>query len=587
MKKISWLHKIKHWIKNHKKISFLILVIVIILAYYLYKYYANKNAPNSYVITGIRYGNIVHKVTGSGQVSASNQIDVKSQVSGTVKSINVKVGDRVKKGQLLATIDNTSALLDLESARIAYAKLVKPARQGDITNAKNNLNKSYTDAFNAISSAYIDLPNIISGLKDMYYTPTGYLSDQNSTQLSPTGRTYRDTAATSYDKAVDDYERSLNLYKSVNRNSATTTLITVIEQTQNTVKNISEALKNTQNAITFIKTAQSEYYPAGVASAISNVTTWSNTTNSDLSNIISSRNSIESYGNTLQTLITGADDLDIASARLTLTQKEQNYAEYFIRAPFDGIVGKIPVNVYDEASGGTVIATVVGDNKTSTISLNEVDAAKVVAGQKVTLTFDAIDNLNATGTVREADLVGTVTQGVVTYNVKIDINTEDSRVKPGMSVNATIITGSKEHVLIAPSSAIKTQGNTKYVEVFEGLATSTISGQQTNRPAFASSTNFANRNSTTTRAYIAGNETAQTRTTTITSNVQPRKQNVEIGDSDDTNTEIISGLKVGDKIVMKTISGTASKSTTTTPNILSGLGGNRGTGTAGATRIGR
>lgn len=565
--------------KNHKKISALIFIIIVIVAYSIYKYYSNKNIPNSYVIAGVRYGNIVHKVTGSGQVSASNQLDVKSQVSGTVKSINVKVGDKVKKGQLIASIDNASALLDLESARIAYAKLVKPAKQGDLANAKNNLDKAYADAFNAISSAYIDLPNIISGLKDMYYSPAGYLSDQNSTQLTPTGRTYRDTAGASYDKAVDDYAKSLTLYKSVTRNSATSTLLTVIEQTQNTVKNISEALKNTQNAITYIKTAQSEYNPSGVASAASNVTSWSNTINNDLTNIISTRNSIQSSNNTYQTLITGADDLDIASARLTLTQKEQNYAEYFIRAPFDGIVGKIPVNVYDEASGGTVIATIVGDNKTSTISLNEVDAAKVATGQKVTLTFDAIDNLNATGTVREADLVGTVTQGVVTYNVKIDINTEDSRVKPGMSVNATIITGTKEHVLIVPTNAIKSQGTNKYVEILDGVSTSTMNKNPTYFGTSTNNSNF-NRASSTMRALSSGNDFAQMRTITITSNSQLKQQTIEIGDSDDTNTEIISGLTAGDKVVTKTIAGTTSK-ITTTPNILSGLGGNRTAGAGG------
>jgi RND family efflux transporter MFP subunit len=441
---------------------------------------------------------------------------------------------------------------------------------------KNNVNKAYTDAFNAVSSAYIDLSNIMSGLKDLFYSQEGYLSDQNATKLSPTSRTYRDTAGLSYDRAVEDYATSLASYKNINRSSATSTIIAVIEKTQNTVKNIAEALKNTQNAVTYISTYQPEYSASAISSAASNVTAWSNTINNDLSNIVSSRNSIESNNNTLQTLITGADSLDIASAKLTLAQKQQNYAEYFIRAPFDGVVGKIPVNVYDEASGGTVIATIVGDNKTSTISLNEVDAAKVAAGQKVTLTFDAIDNLNATGTVREADLVGTVTQGVVTYNVKIDINTNDNRVKPGMSVNATIITGTKEHVLIVPTSAIKSQGTSKYVEILDGISTST-----TNRSS------ALNRASSTMRTLSGGNDFVQTRTITITSNSQPRQQTIEVGESDDTNTEIISGLKVGDKIVTKTITSSTSKTTTTTPNILSGLGGNRTTGAGGATRIGR
>lgn len=158
------------------------------------------------------------------------------------------------------------------------------------------------------------------------------------------------------------------------------------------------------------------------------------------------------------------------------------------------------------------------------ISLNEVDVAKVKVGQKVTLTFDAISDLTIAGDVSEIDTIGTVTQGVVYYNVEIVFNTQDSRVKPGMSVSSAIITDMKQDVLLVPNSAVKSDN----------------SGQQ----------------------YVQ-----------MLQNNVPVNQTVETGFSNDTMTEITSGLKEGDKVVTQTI--TASTATTATTQTTSQ---NRSTG---------
>ena len=97
--------------------------------------------------------------------------------------------------------------------------------------------------------------------------------------------------------------------------------------------------------------------------------------------------------------------------------------------------------------------------------MNEVDVAKIKVGQKTTLTFDAIDGLSIAGEVIDIDAVGTVTQGVVNYNVKIGFDTQDERIKPGMSVSATIIIEVKQDVLLIPNSAIKSAGEAYYVEM--------------------------------------------------------------------------------------------------------------------------
>src|SRR5665213_1862688 len=101
-------------------------------------------------------------------------------------------------------------------------------------------------------------------------------------------------------------------------------------------------------------------------------------------------------------------------------------------------------------------------------TLNEVDAAKVNVGDKATLTFDAFPNLSLAGTVVELDPVGTVSQGVVNYNVQIGFTqpadtSSTEMVKPGMSVTADIVTQVHQNVAAVPNAAVHTLNGASYV----------------------------------------------------------------------------------------------------------------------------
>ena len=166
----------------------------------------------------------------------------------------------------------------------------------------------------------------------------------------------------------------------------------------------------------------------------------------------------------------------------------------------------------------------------------------------MTLTFDAVPDLTMTGKVAQIDSIGTVSQGVVNYNVKISFDTNDIRIKPGMSVNTAIITNVRQDVLTVPNSAIKNQGGSTYVEMFSVPLLTPLPG-------------------------IQGSP----------STVLPTEQAIITGVSDTTSTEIISGLKENDEVISKTIL-PSTKTTTTTPSLLGNpAGGNRG---GGAIRIG-
>ena len=106
-----------------------------------------------------------------------------------------------------------------------------------------------------------------------------------------------------------------------------------------------------------------------------------------------------------------------------------------------------------------------------------------------------------------------------------------------MSVSAAIIIDMAQDVFVVPSSAVKNKNGSSYVEIFDTpLATPAVGVQGS------------------------------------LSKVLPKQQTVTVGISDDTSSEIISGLKEGDVIVTKTITGTAI-TTTSTKSILGSMGG--------------
>ena len=161
-------------------------------------------------------------------------------------------------------------------------------------------------------------------------------------------------------------------------------------------------------------------------------------------------------------------------------------------------------------------------------------------GQKATLTFDAVSDLSITGNVVQMDAIGTVSQGVVSYGAKIALDTQDDRIKPGMSASANIILNAKADIVLVPSSAIKTSGSSSYVEVLKGVTSS--------MPIASDGSVSAN----------AGNLTQAT---------------IETGISDDTYTEVISGLNVGDLVVTKIVISTASTATSQTKSLMQLFGG--------------
>ena len=591
---------------GHKVISAVIIAAVIFGGYAGYRKMYGTAPATRYVLAKVERGTIVSYVSGTGQVSVSNQLDLKPKVSGEVVYVGVQNGQMVRAGALIAELDSgdaqkavRDAQSNLDSANLSLQKLQKPA--DDLTlleaenalaqaketkkNAQDSLTKAYDDGFSTVASAFLDLSPTITGLQNMLFgTELSAGGQSNMAYYADAVKTYdaksleyKDNANNTYAKARQQYDGNFQDYKSLTRFSDTDVIEKLINETYDTARNTGEAIKSSNNLIQFYedKLAEHSIKPNPIADTqLGTLNTYTGKINNHILNLLSIKNTID--GNrqaitnadrsiaektvSLAKLKAGADPLDIQSAQLTVTERENalldakdKLADYAIRAPFDSVVAKMNVKKGDSASAAVIVATVITKQQIAEISMNEVDVAKVKVGDRVTLTFDAVPDLSITGAVAEIDTIGTISQGVVSYTVKIGFDTQDNRVKTGMTVSASIITDTKIDALSVQNSAVKSQNGASYVEMPDSA--DIPAGEKVN---------------------VSASGVVLTKPTT--------RQFVQTGISNDDVTEIISGLQEGDVVVGRTINVAAAATQTQQgsglriPGLPGGGGGGRGGG---------
>lgn len=577
--------------------------------FWVYGKITDKPDAPRYVLVRPERGTLVVSVSGNGQVSAKNTIEIKPRISGDIVSLRAKEGARVKSGDIITVIDSKDAKRavrdaenNLEGSRLALQKLLKPADALAVLQAENAFSQSkreleklleppdvlsFLQAENALSSAktstqnaddsivktredgmasvanaFLDLPAIMTELDDLLFKDTIVKNQWNINWYADQSRQWNDTIPEQYaatellnKKLRAAYDNNLASYTTIARAAQPYDRDVEIKKTYNTVALAAETIKTTRTYIASAKdimTLHNLTIPFAVAGHQATLDAYTATINNHLSSLLSSTQGLDNAKKSLEAaerfakekieafeklkkgadadvlesarekvrerekalakLKEGADELDIASQKLAVKQREQAFADavekladYMVRAPFDGILASLDMKAGDSVSPSMAIGSLITKEKLAEISLNEVDVSAVRMRQKATLTFDALLEFSVVGQVVEIDTVGESAQGVVAFMVTIGFDAADERLKPGMSVSASIITATKNDALLVPNVAVKTDDDSSYVLVSE------------------------------------------TRTG------QARRKNVKVGISNEEKTEILSGITEQDLIVVRTI----------------------------------
>ena len=333
-------------------------------------------------------------VSALGSVEANQVASLSFQTAGTVKGIYAEVGDYIQAGEVIADLNAddawstyNQAVLNLESANLAMSDLMEPASEDDIKVAQANIasaQAAYSSTANSVTQEQID------------------------------------NAQLKYDQAV----AQLNALNEARTHMSGTDAEITIQEAK-----IGAASFNAEIARLQLEELQ--------------------TPNS--SSLWSASLRIKQAQLQLEQLQEGPTQSEITSAQIAIeraqaavTNAQTALEQTQLIAPISGYITAINISAGQSITSATV-AIEISDLSTLriTVPVNELDISKITEGMPATIQLDALPTLDIPGTVEHVGWISeTSSDGIVTFDVEVVLNTTDSRVRIGMTGEVTIETGS-------------------------------------------------------------------------------------------------------------------------------------------------
>ena len=443
---------------------------------------------------------ITSGVSATGSLTSITEQNIGFVTGGQLTAVNVKVGDRVTAGQVLATVDPFAAQQALDQAR------------GQLRTQQANLNR-------------LNNSPLVSGSQDTLDQAQKIL-DKTKAQAAA----QNDAAAT----AVDNARRALNQAKkqldkaedaedAACSSSAAAAMFASSGSTSSTTTNMpttptmptvpsssgpsSAACSSAQAAVTSAKsgvvTAQNNLDAAKQQQDVTEASGRLAVANAQ-QGVVSAQNALDQASSDRPSNIS-AQAGQVTAAQAAVDEAQRALDNTTLRAPVDGTVSAINgvVGEFVAASSGTSAlapgtdATLPGTNGVASAAAaqaaatptrpggtqflvldnvdefqvvtayNESDAAAIAPGQKVRLTFDAVPDVEITGSVLSVSPTATAISGVISYYVTVVLPKGDPRLKSGMTAQAEVLTKEIPGVLAVPSAAVRTQNGTSVVTVLD------------------------------------------------------------------------------------------------------------------------
>lgn len=460
--------------------------------------------------------NLMTSIDSSGSVIPAAKAQLSFGTSGTVKDVKVVAGSQVKQGDVLAMLDTTDLQYAVEQAQQAYQ--IQQLTYSNTIQADPRTVAAAQASYDAAIAAYKSA--------QLSYSQVANQQTVQCAQLT-TAQAQLNEAQTAYDRLANDHQ----------------------------AKNYLNANWGPyQNIVTNLTNAQSAY---DLAAANCNVAK----TGLNDAALRSAEAQVQTAKASLDNLVTPLADKQIQAkaqleqAHLSLVQAQQDLTNAMIVAPFDGVVTAVNIEA-GSASVSDAIEIADMSQLHVDVLVDETLIAGVKPGQPTQLTLDAMPNITLTGQVTGIDPAGIVSQGVVNYNVHVNLDPTAVPVRLNMTANASIIEATRENVLAVPNAAIRTNN-------FGGAGG--FGGQGGNRQGGA---NFQGRQAIS-NTQQSGQPRIQGPFVLVLRNGQVTPVQVTEGLVTADLTEVSGDLQAGDVVLITT----ATRPTTTGGGFRGGFGG--------------
>ncbi|MFT3893143.1 MAG: efflux RND transporter periplasmic adaptor subunit [Anaerolineales bacterium] len=436
--------------KRSTRVILILAAVLLVASSGGYYYYAKVYLPSQTTTTTkamqtatVRQGDLVIYASGTGTLVASDEVNLAFKSSGQVTAINVAVGDKVNAGDVLATIDDTTA-------QIEYTQAVRSLNELTSLSA-------IASAQSAVATAMTDLADAQSHLQYVI-SPQVYNAE---------------LALAEKEQAVKDAQAA------VDANSSSTEAKAKLQTAQDELKAAQEKLKKTQYYYdtvyipeTFTSTEctgqgptrsckDHTYQPteATVLEARAAVTAAQASLN-DAQNLYNMLTGAE-----ISEGATGSGLTEIENAKLAVATAKENLKGTSIVAPITGTVMSIDTTVGDTLNSGTTVITVADlDQPYLEIYLDESDWANIQVGYETEVTFDILPDKTFTGKVTEVDpgLYASGNTNVVKALVEINNISDSLKLPLGTSASVDVIGGRADNAVLVPIEALHDTGDGQY-----------------------------------------------------------------------------------------------------------------------------
>ena len=491
------------WIKKHKKLVIILSIIIILLvALVLYIRKATKEAMSTLeAMTSSEQATVERRdllecISATGVVASIDSKTVTAKVTGVpITEVKVAVGDMVKAGDILCTMDSTDLVAAKENAEKGL-EAAKSSTDLSLSSANRQLSDAKTtrDIYSArneenLKSAQIDL-------------------DRAKAKL--------DEASTYYKNAIDERERLEGELNNANQkaNEALIHLNNLIgdfPSYEAALQDLQTRLENAKNEekqqkikekIEKLTAAKVAYDAAAAAQMQINLqfNAAQGSEEANKLNLESVNTMYEAQVKAYRSVAEGVEDMQrsqnstvasvsdsVKSAQISAStgfyaqeQAVDTYQEQIdactVTAPIGGVVTAVMVNAGDDYMG-TMVAT-IEDISSFEVSaqIEEYDISKIAVGQKVAIKTNATGDTILDGVVKSVAPKATQSMGVgsVTYEVVVSILTPCEDLRLDMTAKLSFIVQESTGVLSVPYEAVQqADDGSYYVEVVDDTAVKT------------------------------------------------------------------------------------------------------------------
>lgn len=501
--------KKKPWYK--KKWFYIALVAVLLVGGVIYTKNQKPTGP-TYEFTKITKGDLKQTVDATGNVEASNEVDLKFAMAGRLFKIYKTVGDNVRSGELLASLEINDLNASVSQASAGVKRAEAELKQSQTTSynsiktaesalktAENNLklatggensqivNDAYESMVSVLQSVQSILVSSLTEADNILGVDNSLANDDFEDFLSILDSSKMNIAKDKYSLAKES-KNDFSLFQSLTSNSSHDQIDLGVISAENALRKMSELLisvsvmldntppvgdlsqaeltvlkTNINTARTSVDTKTSSLLAQkqAIKTAKNSYTTYEIAYNKAIDDLESAKRSAEAN--------LGVYEANLSSARATLEQALANKDKAIIKAPVSGTIGKITPKVGEYITSQDAVIKLVSQMYQVKVDIPETDIIKMTVGDVAEIKLDAYgDDVKFVGKVTQIEPGQTVIQDVVYYRVTVSLEPDQThQIYNGMTANIVFSTEEKTGVLLLPSRAIRTNDNGKYVRILE------------------------------------------------------------------------------------------------------------------------